>query len=57
MQTLGFRGEALNALCALSGQPLEICTRPTGTSVGHLLRYDKQGGLIGKTPQARQVFI
>lgn len=38
----GFRGEALNALCELSGN-LTVSTKTIADTIGTLLRFDKQG--------------
>lgn len=43
--SFGFRGEALNALCELSGSFI-VTTKRKVDDVGHLLRFDKIGTLI-----------
>jgi DNA mismatch repair protein PMS2 len=42
ISSFGFRGEALNALCELSGK-FSITTRQTADSIGTLLEFDKNG--------------
>lgn len=55
VETLGFRGEALNSLCSISD--VEIATCCEGEAAGTLLRFDRMGNLISEQPQARQVYI
>ncbi|KAJ1360289.1 hypothetical protein KIN20_019220 [Parelaphostrongylus tenuis] len=43
--TLGFRGEALNALCALGS--VTIITRSASTSLGSKLSFDHHGNICG----------
>lgn len=52
MQTLGFRGEALSSLCALSD--MEIITKHSTADLGTKLKYDKNGIIISKEKIARQ---
>ncbi|CAI4229968.1 unnamed protein product [Auanema sp. JU1783] len=53
LTTLGFRGEALNALCAL-GQ-LTISTRHRESLVGTKLQFDHKGQQTNKTNMAKPV--
>lgn len=53
VSTLGFRGEALSALCALSN--LTIITRNVTAEHAYKIIYDKDGHIKDKTPFARQV--
>ncbi|VDM52342.1 unnamed protein product [Angiostrongylus costaricensis] len=51
--TLGFRGEALNALCALGS--VTIITRSTSASLGTKLSFDHSGNIVDQSSVARQV--
>ncbi|KAK6040877.1 hypothetical protein COOONC_21615, partial [Cooperia oncophora] len=51
LSTLGFRGEALNALCALSS--VTIITRYRTDSLGTKLRFDHSGNIVERTSVAR----
>ncbi|CDU16132.1 DNA mismatch repair protein PMS1, putative [Plasmodium yoelii] len=51
LDTLGFRGEALNSLCMLSD--LCISTKHDEFEHGYLLKFDKFGKLIHEEPIAR----
>ncbi|CAD6190923.1 unnamed protein product [Caenorhabditis auriculariae] len=53
LATLGFRGEALNALCALS--TITIFTRAADSEVGTRLKYDHAGNIVSKTSLAREI--
>ena len=44
MYTFGFRGEALNLLCALA--EVEVVTRTADAMVAHKLQYDAEGTLV-----------
>ena len=49
LSSFGFRGEALNALCELSGN-LTITTKRDSDEVAHQLVYGRNGTLISKNP-------
>ncbi|SCL99592.1 DNA mismatch repair protein PMS1, putative [Plasmodium chabaudi adami] len=51
LDTLGFRGEALNSLCMLSD--LYISTKHDEFEHGYLLKFDKFGKLLHEEPIAR----
>ncbi|CAD2084592.1 DNA mismatch repair protein PMS1, putative [Plasmodium vinckei brucechwatti] len=51
LDTLGFRGEALNSLCMLSD--LYISTKHDEFEHGYLLKFDKFGNLLQEEPIAR----
>ncbi|KJP89228.1 hypothetical protein AK88_01106 [Plasmodium fragile] len=51
LNTLGFRGEALNSLCMLSD--LHIITKHDEGSHGYLLKFDNLGRLSHEEPTAR----
>ncbi|GAW79147.1 DNA mismatch repair protein PMS1 [Plasmodium gonderi] len=51
LNTLGFRGEALNSLCMLSD--LHIVTKHDESTHGYLLKFDKLGRLNQEEPIAR----
>ncbi|CXH88903.1 DNA mismatch repair protein PMS1, putative [Plasmodium berghei] len=51
LNTLGFRGEALNSLCMLSD--LYISTKHDEFEHGYLLKFDKFGKLLHEEPIAR----
>ncbi|CRG93280.1 DNA mismatch repair protein PMS1, putative [Plasmodium gallinaceum] len=51
LNTLGFRGEALNSLCMLSD--LNITTKNDESEHGYLLKFDKLGRLVHEEPIAR----
>ncbi|CRH03120.1 DNA mismatch repair protein PMS1, putative [Plasmodium relictum] len=51
LNTLGFRGEALNSLCMLSD--LNITTKNDESEHGYLLKFDKLGKLVHEEPIAR----
>lgn len=53
LSTLGFRGEALNALCALSS--ITITTRCRSSPLGTKLRFDHSGNVVERTTVARSV--
>ncbi|PIO77293.1 DNA mismatch repair protein [Teladorsagia circumcincta] len=53
LSTLGFRGEALNALCALSS--ITVLTRYRTDSLGTKLRFDHSGNVVERTSVARSV--
>ncbi|KAK5968190.1 DNA mismatch repair protein, partial [Trichostrongylus colubriformis] len=61
LSTLGFRGEALNALCALSEElskdssprSITIITRYRCDSLGTKLRFDHSGNVVDRTSVAR----
>ncbi|CAI5437608.1 unnamed protein product [Caenorhabditis angaria] len=52
LSTLGFRGEALNALCALS--TVTIFTKSSDASIGTRLKYDHRGNIIEQKSAARE---
>ena len=52
VKTLGFRGEALAAICSLSCS-LTILTKTKDASIGHLLTFDSSGKLVKKEPAVR----
>ncbi|CAG9837822.1 unnamed protein product [Diabrotica balteata] len=51
LETLGFRGEALSSLCALSD--LVIITRHELSQCGTKIVYDRNGKIVEQTPLAR----
>ncbi|PIC26487.1 hypothetical protein B9Z55_019047 [Caenorhabditis nigoni] len=51
--TLGFRGEALNALCTVSS--VSIFTRAADSEIGTRLIYDHSGNIIERQPAAREL--
>uniref|UniRef100_A0A914DQZ4 Uncharacterized protein n=1 Tax=Acrobeloides nanus TaxID=290746 RepID=A0A914DQZ4_9BILA len=53
LSTFGFRGEALNALAALSD--VTIVTKHTDAKLGSKLRFDNKGEIISKETVPRQV--
>jgi DNA mismatch repair protein PMS2 len=53
IKSLGFRGEALSSLCALS--ELSISTKREEDTFGHILEFNERGDLIKKTQIARNV--
>ncbi|XP_049778930.1 mismatch repair endonuclease PMS2 [Schistocerca cancellata] len=53
VETFGFRGEALNSLCALGD--LTILTRHSSASCATRLEFDHNGHITKQTPCARQV--
>lgn len=53
LQTLGFRGEALSSLCAMS--ELAITTRQAGQETATKLEFDSHGALLRTSPAARSV--
>ncbi|KAL6730486.1 hypothetical protein Aduo_001459 [Ancylostoma duodenale] len=53
LSTLGFRGEALNALCALAS--LTVITRDRSASVGSKLRFDHSGNIVDQSSVARSI--
>ncbi|XP_046993137.1 mismatch repair endonuclease PMS2 isoform X2 [Schistocerca americana] len=53
VETFGFRGEALNSLCALGD--LTILTRHSSASCATRLEFDHNGHITMQTPCARQV--
>ena len=53
MHTFGFRGEALNSLCALSN--LTIITRTKSSINGTKIEYDQAGNIKNKKPCARSI--
>ncbi|KEP63960.1 UNVERIFIED_CONTAM: DNA mismatch repair protein, C-terminal domain-containing protein [Hammondia hammondi] len=53
LDTLGFRGEALASLCALSD--VEILTRTASEPFATRLRFDHHGKIIHQEPAAREV--
>lgn len=52
LETLGFRGEALSSLCALSD--LVITTRHGSLDVATKITYDNNGKIVSTTPVARE---
>lgn len=52
IQTLGFRGEALSSLCALSD--LTIITRHNSVDCATKIVYDHNGKIISEAPTARE---
>ncbi|XP_044270750.1 mismatch repair endonuclease PMS2 [Tribolium madens] len=52
LSTLGFRGEALSSLCALSD--LTIVTRHTSAESATKITYDRNGKIISETLSARE---
>jgi DNA mismatch repair protein PMS2 len=52
VQTFGFRGEAINALCELS-ESLIITTKTEGQSTGAVLKFDQFGSLVSQSVIAR----
>ncbi|VDN19491.1 unnamed protein product [Cylicostephanus goldi] len=53
LSTLGFRGEALNALCAIAS--LTIITRSRSATLGTKLRFDHCGRIVDQSPVARSI--
>ncbi|CAJ0593653.1 unnamed protein product [Cylicocyclus nassatus] len=53
LSTLGFRGEALNALCAIAS--LTIITRSRSATLGTKLRFDHCGRIVDQSSVARSV--
>ncbi|KFH16237.1 DNA mismatch repair protein, C-terminal domain-containing protein [Toxoplasma gondii MAS] len=53
LDTMGFRGEALASLCALSD--VEILTRTASEPFATRLRFDHHGKIIHQEPAAREV--
>ncbi|CAB3408631.1 unnamed protein product [Caenorhabditis bovis] len=53
LSTLGFRGEALNALCALS--TVSIFTRSSTADLGTRLKFDHSGEIIERKNAAREL--
>lgn len=51
--TLGFRGEALSSLCALSD--LVITTRHSSAEFATKIKYDRNGQIVHKSPVAREI--
>ncbi|XP_019875837.1 mismatch repair endonuclease PMS2 isoform X2 [Aethina tumida] len=51
LSTLGFRGEALSSLCALSN--LTIITKHSGASLATKIDYDRNGKIVNESPIAR----
>ncbi|ULT88977.1 hypothetical protein L3Y34_007870 [Caenorhabditis briggsae] len=51
--TLGFRGEALNALCTVSS--VSIFTRAADSEIGTRLIYDHSGNITERQPAAREL--
>lgn len=52
VSSFGFRGEALNALCALSGN-ISITTKHTSSNLGSTLSFAKDGKLLNQKVAAR----
>lgn len=52
IETLGFRGEALSSLCALSD--LSIITRHKSAECATKITYDHSGNVTNETPTARE---
>ncbi|CAI2292962.1 unnamed protein product [Caenorhabditis sp. 36 PRJEB53466] len=52
LATLGFRGEALNALCTVSN--VIIFTRAADSEIGHRLVFDHHGSITQRTIAARE---
>ncbi|CAH1998734.1 unnamed protein product [Acanthoscelides obtectus] len=50
--TLGFRGEALSSLCALSD--LVVTTRHSIAEIGTKITYDRNGKIVNQQPVARE---
>uniref|UniRef100_A0A1I7UAU6 Mismatch repair endonuclease PMS2 n=1 Tax=Caenorhabditis tropicalis TaxID=1561998 RepID=A0A1I7UAU6_9PELO len=53
LATLGFRGEALNALCAVSS--VTIFTRAADSEIGTRLTYDHSGNICNRQSAAREL--
>lgn len=53
LDTFGFRGEALAAICAMGDTT--VCTRTSEDGMAALLAYDRFGKLTSQTPAAREV--
>ena len=45
VQSFGFRGEALSALCTLSGS-FGLCTRTKEEEMGNSIEYDRNGNIV-----------
>jgi DNA mismatch repair protein PMS2 len=54
VSSFGFRGEALNALCELSGE-FTVTTRQSTQQVGACLTFDRSGQISSKKIAARSV--
>ena len=54
IRTLGFRGEALNALCRISGD-FQVVTRTAAAPVAHRLAYTAEGELASAMAAVRRV--
>lgn len=54
VSSFGFRGEALNALCELSGS-FHVLTKQATNQVGAALSFSRNGSLVGKKPAPRSV--
>lgn len=52
VETLGFRGEALSSLCALSD--LSITTKHCDVDIGNKIMYDHEGNIMSNVPVARE---
>uniref|UniRef100_A0A0G4GHC1 MutL C-terminal dimerisation domain-containing protein n=1 Tax=Chromera velia CCMP2878 TaxID=1169474 RepID=A0A0G4GHC1_9ALVE len=54
LSTMGFRGEALSSLCALS-ELVSICTRTANDQSGTLLEFGRGGEILSRKDLAREV--